>query len=293
MQQCILGPDSNAAVHESRSDVNAHADSAAAAAIPMPIPLDDLPLRAAESAATREPAFESQWGSPIGDVEAEVRSPIPSPDRIPVVPNREFEFESRARADAQPRSIWLPIASAVAIAFVFGFASGFIVGQRDQIPVPRSAERAIPRAQRQAAEEPRPAPTAGQDFTESAIAQDGEGRGADPERRAQAVEDAAVLPTEPVPLRRSNAGESYANGREPSSAERPAGGEASMEVVSRPAGAQVYVDGRLVGKTPIMLPTVNPGDHAVQIALPGHQRWVTRVNVAAGSRARVAASLER
>jgi hypothetical protein len=66
-----------------------------------------------------------------------------------------------------------------------------------------------------------------------------------------------------------------------------------MEVVSRPSGAEVFIDGRMVGRTPLVLSEVGPGDYSVRIALPGHQRWATTVNVPAGSRARVAASLER
>ena len=65
-----------------------------------------------------------------------------------------------------------------------------------------------------------------------------------------------------------------------------------MEVLSRPSGAQVFVDGALVGQTPLSLPTVEPGAHAVRISLPGHQRWVTSVDVRPGDRTRVAASLE-
>jgi hypothetical protein len=63
--------------------------------------------------------------------------------------------------------------------------------------------------------------------------------------------------------------------------------------VSRPSGAQVFVDGRFVGTTPLRLSDVAAGSHAVRIALPGHRRWVTSVNVSPGERSRVAASLER
>jgi hypothetical protein len=66
-----------------------------------------------------------------------------------------------------------------------------------------------------------------------------------------------------------------------------------LNVVSRPPGAQVYVDGRLIGTTPLSLPDVAPGAHTVRIALPGHQRWESHVIVAAGAATRVAASLEQ
>jgi hypothetical protein len=66
-----------------------------------------------------------------------------------------------------------------------------------------------------------------------------------------------------------------------------------LNILSRPAGAQVYLDERLVGTTPLALADVTPGRHTVRITLPDHQRWVTDIVVAPGESARVAASLER
>jgi hypothetical protein len=331
LQYCIVNLKST----RQDSDSYANSESAAAAVMPaptqMPIPVDDLPLRTVHAALLDQPSFEPESDS-VADsrnlhshvnpspqvnpnLDASPNLHVNSIPRVnptlpansnPAVSNAEFASESRAafrgfefesRAQAQPRSLWLPIASAVAIAFLFGFASGFIVGQRDDTPAPRSAERAIPlaerqRAERQRAEEAMPAPTIGQDFTESAVPQEIEGRRSDGEGGPQVVDDAAVLPTEREPSPRTSNPESE-EARAVTPADRVPPGATSMEVISRPAGAQVYVDGRLVGKTPLVLPEVNPGDHAVQIALPGHQRWVTRVSVSPGSRARVAASLER
>ena len=67
----------------------------------------------------------------------------------------------------------------------------------------------------------------------------------------------------------------------------------TLQVDSRPAGAQVWVDGTLVGATPLVLPAVAAGSHSVRIELPGYQPWVTSVAVGGGERTRVAASLER
>jgi hypothetical protein len=66
-----------------------------------------------------------------------------------------------------------------------------------------------------------------------------------------------------------------------------------MQVDSRPAGARVWVDGALVGTTPLLLSGVGAGSHAVRIELPGYQPWATSILVGQGTRARVAASLER
>jgi len=63
--------------------------------------------------------------------------------------------------------------------------------------------------------------------------------------------------------------------------------------VSRPAAAEVFLDERPIGRTPMVLSNVRPGAHAVRLALPGHGRWATTIDAAPGTRTRVAASLER
>lgn len=67
----------------------------------------------------------------------------------------------------------------------------------------------------------------------------------------------------------------------------------ALQVLSRPEGAQVFVDGALVGRTPLVIASVQAGSHDVRIELPGHRRWATSVRVEPGERARVAASLEQ
>jgi hypothetical protein len=74
----------------------------------------------------------------------------------------------------------------------------------------------------------------------------------------------------------------------------PSGGGfmGSVVVESRPAGAQVFLDGRGVGVTPLSIPNVPIGSHVVRLELSGHKRWSTPIRVVAGERLRVAASLE-
>jgi hypothetical protein len=62
-------------------------------------------------------------------------------------------------------------------------------------------------------------------------------------------------------------------------------------VVSRPPGATVIVNGRRIGATPVTTPAIQAGTHVVSIQRPGYRPWVTRVQLAEGARARVAASL--
>jgi serine/threonine-protein kinase len=67
----------------------------------------------------------------------------------------------------------------------------------------------------------------------------------------------------------------------------------SLSVDSRPVGAKVFVDGKLVGSTPFLMPEIGAGEHAVQIEHDGYQRWSSSVRVVSGERARVTASLEK
>jgi hypothetical protein len=70
-------------------------------------------------------------------------------------------------------------------------------------------------------------------------------------------------------------------------------GSGPLTVESRPVGAQVFLDGRLVGVTPLMLPDVAAGDHAVHLELEGYRRWSSAVRIMPSTGNRVAASLDR
>jgi hypothetical protein len=72
----------------------------------------------------------------------------------------------------------------------------------------------------------------------------------------------------------------------------PGSAAGSLLVESRPAGARVLVDGRPAGLTPLTLASLPAGTHEVRIEREGYRPWTSRVQVAAGRRARVAASLE-
>jgi hypothetical protein len=67
----------------------------------------------------------------------------------------------------------------------------------------------------------------------------------------------------------------------------------ALVVESRPSGAKVFIDNKLVGTTPLSLATIATGDHAVRLEREGYRPWMSRARVAAGERGRVTASLER
>jgi hypothetical protein len=54
----------------------------------------------------------------------------------------------------------------------------------------------------------------------------------------------------------------------------------------------VFIDNTQVGVTPLQMPGVRAGSHAVRFELDGFKRWSASVRVVAGERTRVAASLE-
>jgi hypothetical protein len=67
----------------------------------------------------------------------------------------------------------------------------------------------------------------------------------------------------------------------------------ALTIESRPTGARVYVDGKLVGTTPLKLPDVSAGSHAVALEHDGYTRWSSAVRIVASETNRVTASLER
>jgi serine/threonine-protein kinase len=66
-----------------------------------------------------------------------------------------------------------------------------------------------------------------------------------------------------------------------------------LVIESRPPGATVYLDGRVVGTTPLQLTGVDAGSHAIRLEREGYRRWTSSVRVIAEDRNTVTASLER
>jgi serine/threonine-protein kinase len=79
-----------------------------------------------------------------------------------------------------------------------------------------------------------------------------------------------------------------------SAASRPAAPSAApLTVESRPAGAAVFLDGRLVGTTPLVVPGVAAGEHALHLDRDGYQRWSSTIRIVTTEKNRVTASLDR
>ncbi len=67
----------------------------------------------------------------------------------------------------------------------------------------------------------------------------------------------------------------------------------SLSVDSLPSGARVFLDGRLIGTTPMVAPRVPAGSHVVRVDRLGFLPWTSPIQVVTGQRFRVTASLER
>jgi hypothetical protein len=67
--------------------------------------------------------------------------------------------------------------------------------------------------------------------------------------------------------------------------------QATLELISNPPGADIYLDGKYIGKTPFNA-TVAPGEHMVIMRKADYGTWSRRLQVAAGSR-RLNAYLEQ
>ncbi len=250
--------------------------------------LVDFPLRDADVHGTSEP---------------EIARPVLA---VPVDPSERGEASSTlmfaSTAYEPPRrgiSTWLIAAASLVVGMLIGYGtSGFRIGQdRVDTPVPETSPASTSGSA-----------TSGKPFSESTV--EGPVRVDEPPivtaPPAQAKPEAQAKPAAPVrqPAATPAAAPKPIPAATPRAIDRPAPepsrpaeitptGPARMDIVSRPAGAQVFLDGRSVGTTPMSLPEISPGSHVIRLELAGFNRWVTTVDVQAGSSTRVAASLEQ
>jgi len=230
-------------------------------------------------------------------------------DRQSVMPPPAFivnQPEPLTTIDRSRSAVW-PLVVALSLGGALGFAAGYGVGARDRgtvaavgtdaavtpppaAPAPQPpgkefTESTIPEAPKPA---PVAQPTAPRPDAAKADAAAATSAPA-PRPAAPAPHPAAVTPHRPAraaapPARPART----APARTP-----PAGAKAVLTVESRPSGAKVFIDGRLIGITPLQLPDVNEGAHAIRLERDGYRRWASSVHVVASERNRVTASLER
>ena len=220
--------------------------------------------------------------------------------------------------DEQPRrpggmSLWFAAAASLVLGIVIGFASGYRAGQ-GAADVPGSEQTGAGSA-------PTSGATPGQTFSESTVgdpvriedepivaapegAADSAGR-VPPEIRSSGGGPAVTTPapraggsgpaaTAPAPRAGGGAADvrpETRTGRGDPAVAAP--GPGSIQVLSRPSGAQVTLDGRPIGTTPMLIPDVAAGSHTIRLELGGFNPWTTTVDVRGAGPTRVAASLEQ
>jgi len=67
---------------------------------------------------------------------------------------------------------------------------------------------------------------------------------------------------------------------------------ASLQVVSNPPGARVFLNGRAVGTTPLRVSNLPSAPHAVRLQADGYREWARTIKLDAGLVAYVSATLE-
>jgi PEGA domain len=75
-------------------------------------------------------------------------------------------------------------------------------------------------------------------------------------------------------------------------AEPPGPYHGSLVINSDPRGAEVFVNGERVGKTPLVLDNLQIGSRAVRLRLDGHESWSRAIDVVANHRSSVVAQLQ-
>jgi len=74
---------------------------------------------------------------------------------------------------------------------------------------------------------------------------------------------------------------------------RRSGYHASVLFQSEPSGAQVFVNGELVGSTPLELNDVAVGSRAIRLVAQGYQPWSGVVRTVANQQTRISVNLDR
>lgn len=202
--------------------------------------------------------------------------------------------------NAKPRVALAPMLGMLLVGILLGFPTGYLVAPRHESAPPASATAAPPAAPAEASA----SPVAGGQAVQPPTSQPAGGtieaaRAATPvktgtltarERRAvrlKAQRDAARAAVG------STGTGAAAGARKANPARTGTTFSGSLLIVSKPPGAAVTLDGKPAGKTPLTLPTVTAGSHAIKLDLAGYNVWSSAIQVSARQQSRVTASLER
>lgn len=252
---------------------------------------------------TPEPAVAKPAAGPLRLEDVDIVRPkdewgvtIP-PSFAPVEPPRERApmFASVSpppnSPNAKPRAALVPMLGMLLVGILLGFPTGYLVAPRHESAPPTSATAAPPAAPAEA-----PAsPVAGGQAVQPPASQPAGGT-IEAARAATPVKTGTLSARERRVARlnaQRDAARAAAGVRKANPARTGTTVEGSLLIVSKPPGADVTLDGKPAGKTPLTLPTVTAGSHAIKLGLAGYNVWSSAIQVSAGQQSRVTASLER
>jgi hypothetical protein len=128
----------------------------------------------------------------------------------------------------------------------------------------------------------------------------------DPQASASNVPAKTATPSEPTTAIATPPEAPAANAPAPRTerTERPAGQTEQQPVkgdpnaagglfaITRPVGAQVFLDNKLIGTTPLFMSQLMPGSHEVRLELPGFKTYSSSIQVDPNKRFRLAVQLD-
>jgi serine/threonine-protein kinase len=251
--------------------------------------------------------------APIEDVEGPVEK-----EAVEIPPARGeaapfiAEPPSISIVERSRSAVW-PLVASMALGLAVGFAGGYGVGTRERSSAPTFvAADASPAPQPAAppAASVAPPSATGRESTEVTVPvapppvadrlvaapprETSQGRATGTERQSAARTPPPTRPTPPKTTRPARPAAERTEALPPSDASGTAGRFAGrLSVESNPTGARVFLDNRLIGTTPLAVPSVPAGSHAIRLERDGYRRWSSSVRVVAAEQNRVTASLER
>jgi serine/threonine-protein kinase len=258
------------------------------------------PAADADLDETRQP------GEP--EAEPEHREKLDAPLPVPAsTPQPAVSAPPGISLIERSRSAVWPLMAALLVGLAIGFAGGFGMGSRERPP--QASMNAVSAATPPAAV-PAPAPAPAQTArrsTEVTVPPAPKPAPSRPASQGRAGTRSAPAPSRTTADRTASTHTS-APPRSPASAPRTPAAAADREdpelgtagrfvgrltIESRPDGARVFLDGKLVGTTPLSLPSVSAGEHAVRLEREGYRRWSSSARIVASEQNRITASLER
>jgi len=126
----------------------------------------------------------------------------------------------------------------------------------------------------------------------------------DPQPSATDVPAKTATPFEPATAIATPSEAPGANAPDAPGAEQPArqaerppvkidpGAPGGLFAITRPLGAQVFLDNKLIGTTPLFMSQVSSGSHEVRLELPGFNTYSSSIQVEPNGRFRLAVQLE-